>query len=106
MDISESLDHIGNLLVNNKWEHILFQLDKAMMQYPCPSLAPGLVVVALAAVTGVVLVARPHPHLVHLVVGEAGSVVVQRVGVDAPAAAAAAPASGRQGGGALWIAGK
>ena len=55
-------------------------------------------VVALAAVA--------HPHLVHLVVGEAGSVVVQRVGVDAPAAAAAAPASGRQGGGALWIAGK
>ena len=76
MDISKSLDPMGNLLVINKWEHILFQLDKA---YPCPSLAPGLVVVALAAVAGVVLVARPHPHLVDLVVSEAGRVVVQRV---------------------------
>ena len=63
-----------------------------------PSLAPGLLIVALAAEAGVVLEARPHPHLVDLVVREAGRVVVQRVGVEAPAAA---PAPGRQGGGTL-----
>ena len=56
---------------------------------------------ALAAEAGVVLEARPHPHLVDLVVREAGSVVVQRVRVDAPAAATAASHAGRQGGGAL-----
>ena len=71
---------------------------------PISSLAPWLLVVALAAEAGVVLVARPRavvPHLVDLVVREAGRVVVQRVRVDAPAAATAASHAGRQGGGAL-----